>query len=498
MNIELLGQVGDAISHPAWITGLAIAFGVFMAWSIGANDVANAMGTSVGSKSLTLMQAIIIASVLEFAGALLIGRHVSDKIRQDIFVPGAFDGIVHLYAYGMLASLLSAAVWMMAATYFGLPVSTTHSIVGAVIGFGLVTLKLDQIIWGEVGKIVLSWIVSPLLAGVVSYAIFRAIQRQILFQRDMVKNAKRMAPILMFLVFLTVFLVTLYKGLKPVLKPLGLEDLGFWQALLCASPISILATLACMPLVRRVRIESSILTHGRNPVFVDEVTMIIERIKKLAHIADETTKSALQLIQDKLQTVEERLLAAKVQAGDWGTPEMKATERIFVYLQILSACALAFAHGANDVANSVGPLAGVILVAKDGVEGLKVSINNAGAWGVFILVIGGTGIVLGLATWGWRVIETIGKKITELTPTRGFAAQFGAALTILIASRHGLPISTTHTLVGAVLGVGLARGMGALNFRVIRDIVISWIVTLPLGAILTIVFFVLFRWIFGG
>ena len=498
--IEVLAQAaGDTIAHGAWLTALAVIFGLFMAWSIGANDVANAMGTSVGSKALTLKQAIIIAGVVEFAGALLVGRHVSDKIRQSIFAPGAFDAIPELYVYGMLAALLAAATWLMLATYYGLPVSTTHSIVGSVVGFGMVVLDWGQINWDKVGQIVASWVVSPVLAGSIAFAIFTIMQRKILFQRDMVGKAKKFAPLLMFLVFLIMLLVTLYKGLKPVLKPLGMEDLGFWQALLVASPISLLLTLACVPLVRRVRVDAPpASTKAPNPILVEELARLKDRLRKLSSIAEGDVQRDFARIEDRMDDLEGRLSEVKAAGGEWGTPEMRATEKIFIYLQILSACALAFAHGANDVANAVGPLAGVIFVVKDGVAGLSVSINNSGWWGVGILFLGGIGIVVGLGTWGWRVMETIGKKITELTPTRGFAAQFAAAVTILVASRQGLPVSTTHTLVGAVLGVGFARGVGALNFRVLRDIAVSWIVTLPAGAIFTIIFYFILKWIFGG
>jgi PiT family inorganic phosphate transporter len=595
----LLVAGGEALSHAWWLIGAGLIFGLFMAWSIGANDVANSMGTSVGSKALTLKQAIILAAIVEFSGALLVGRHVSDKIRSKIFdagenatgevelvfkegarvviptstlfkthegvefkltaelagtphrttstngrfvlplakvvavkrgqsanvkkdislepsdpIPhlvdvvtsaafgggrdGAFDKILHLYAYGMLSALLAAATWLLVATYFGLPVSTTHSIVGSVVGFGMVALPWNQIMWGEVGKIIASWVVSPVLAGVASFLLFTTIHQRVLVQRDMVASAKRLAPIFMFSVFLTIFLVTLYKGLKPVLKPLGLQDLEFWQAFLWATPLALLATLCCMPLVRKVRVDGSwSAKEGHNPALYDEVNRMAERCKKLALIATGAVGDELKGIQTRMEALESRLSVTKERSGGWATPEMRATEKIFVYLQILSACALAFAHGANDVANAVGPLAGVIFVANEGVAGLTMGINESGWWGVLILVLGGIGIVVGLATWGWRVIDTIGKKITELTPTRGFAAEFGAAVTILVASRQGLPISTTHTLVGAVLGVGLARGVGALNFRVIRNIAVSWVITLPAGAGLTIIFYFLFKSIFG-
>ena len=502
-----------------WAYVVALGGGFYMAWSIGANDVANAMGTSVGSGALTLRNAIIVAAIFEFAGAFLVGSHVSDTVRKGILPLDqleAMPGGANLYIYGMMGALLAAATWLLTATYFGLPVSTTHSIVGSVLGFGMVIFwnDLSVIKWDKVGTIVASWVVSPVLAGGFSCIVFLAIQRLILHKRDMVGSAKKLAPFLVFLVFLIISLVTIYKGLKP----LGLDKIGFGWALLGATGIGIIAGLIAIPLLNRITVEEDDpeTAHVQNPVIGEDLTRMKTKFKKLSVLATGDVEGKLESLGAEIEKLlaqleeEEKLLTGKTEAGQkrpygsvageteavgtWGTPQMRATEKIFVYLQILSACTVAFAHGANDVANAVGPLMGVITVLQKGVVQAQSELSEG--WVMLILGLGGIGIVIGLATWGWRVIETIGKKITELTPTRGFSAEFGAAITILVASRAGLPISTTHTLVGAVLGVGFARGIGALNLRVVRDIIVSWVVTLPAGAFLTILFFFIFKAIF--
>ncbi|MFP6633956.1 MAG: anion permease [Planctomycetota bacterium] len=533
-----------------WAYVIAIAAGLFMAWSIGANDVANAMGTSVGSGALTLRNAIIVAAIFEFLGAFFVGQHVSETIRKGILpieelgkITDA-DGVLvgaNLYVYGMMGAILAAATWLLVATYFGLPVSTTHSIVGSVLGFGIVVFwgNLDVIEWGTVMKIVSSWIISPLLAGGFSCLVFLAIQRLVLYKRDMVGAARKVAPFLIFLVLTIISLVTIYKGLKPLSAEwkeiLGLLDvvrdvdigsaeavqlvtkgyvynpeelwfarpLNFAGALLYAAVIGLVSAIGSIPLLKRITVEeesSSEEAKAQNPLISQELARLKTKIKKLTVIADGDVEEKLSSLGGKIEALstqlEEQESSVKSSgAGKWGTPQMRATERIFVYLQILSACTVAFAHGANDVANAIGPLSGVITVLKT--KEVTETSNLSDGWMTIILALGGVGIVIGLVTWGYKVIETIGKKITELTPTRGFSVQFGAAITILVASRAGLPISTTHTLVGAVLGVGFARGIGALNLRVVRDIIISWVMTLPAGAFLAILFFYILKGIFG-
>ncbi len=487
--VEILSQTGKlAIENYEFVLMiLGLAFGLYMAWCIGANDVANAMGTSVGSGALTLKRAIIVAAILEFSGAFLVGQHVTGAIRKDILPFEAFVNNPDDYVFGMLAALLAAAAWLQIATYFGLPVSTTHTIVGAIVGFGLVAVPdWSMIEWGKVGEIVSSWVVSPLLAGTIAFVIFTIIQRWVFYQIDLLGACRRVAPFFVFAVFFTIILVTLWKGLKPL--KLHLEVL---PALAWATVLSLMATLATIPLIMKVRRadgDDASDPELQSPIVREELERMEGRLKKLAKISTGSVKLSLETLQGEIVDLRRQVRPK--------TPEVRTVERVFVYLQIMSACAVAFAHGANDVANAVGPLSGVISALVH--QGVSAKTELSQGWGMGILALGGLGIVVGLATWGRRVIVTIGKKITELTPTRGFSAEFATAITILLASRFRLPVSTTHTLVGAVLGVGFARGMGALNLRVVMNIFSSWLITLPAGVFLSILFFFILRAAFGS
>jgi len=408
---------------------LAAAFGLFMAWGVGANDVANAMGTSVGSGALTARQAIVIAAIFEFTGAYLAGGAVTETIRSGMIDANLLVGQPELLVFGMLAALLAAAIWLMVASHFGWPVSTTHSIVGAIVGFAAVGLGMEAVKWGKIGSIVMSWIISPALAGVIAYWLFQSVQKLILDTDNPLKNAKRYAPVYMFIVGFIVALVTLTKGLKHV----GLH-ISTGESYLYAGIIGAVTMLFGIYAISRLRFDP--------------------KADRDFHFAN--------------------------------------VEKVFGVLMVITACAMAFAHGSNDVANAVGPLAAVISVVQSGGE-----VAQKAAMPAWVLLLGGVGIVFGLATFGYKVMATVGRGITELTPSRGFAATLAAAGTVVLASGTGLPISTTHTLVGGVLGVGLARGIAALNLEVVRTIFLSWIVTLPAGAILAIVFFFLLKGIFA-
>jgi PiT family inorganic phosphate transporter len=407
---------------------LAGVFGLFMAWGIGANDVANAMATSVGSGALRIKQAVILAAIFEFAGAYLAGGEVTKTIRKGIVEPDAFTADPNLLIWGMLAALLAAGTWLLIASRKGWPVSTTHSIVGAVVGFAAVGIGMEAVNWGKVGTIVMSWVVSPLLAGTLAFIIFRTIQKLILNAENPVKSAIKYGPYYLFLVGFVIALVTIKKGLKHV----GL-DIDAEHAFLYASLVGIVVAFAGSFLIRKVKI---------NP-----------KADKNFHYAN--------------------------------------VEKIFAVLMIFTASAMAFAHGSNDVANAVGPMAAVISTAQTGMVASKSALPG------WVLLLGGIGIVIGLATFGYKVIATVGKKITELTPSRGFAAEIAAAGTVVLASFTGIPISTTHTLVGAILGVGFARGIGAIDMRVVGNIFMSWVVTLPAGAFLAILFFFTLKGIFS-
>ncbi len=409
---------------------LAITFGLFMAWGVGANDVANAMGTSVGSKALTIRRAIIIAAIFEFAGAFFAGGEVTSTISKGITDVSYFTDQPELLVYGMLASLLAAGIWLLVASHYGWPVSTSHSIVGAIVGFTAVGVGVDAVQWDQVGTIALSWIISPIMGMVFSYILFLSVQQLIFNARDPFKAAKRYVPAYVFLSSFIIFMVTFVKGLQYI----GLE-LSFRMDVLWSLVLSLIVTLIGIKIIKRIQPDP--------------------RAEREFHFA--------------------------------------SVEKVFTVLMIFTACAMAFAHGSNDVANAVGPLAAVINIATHHGE---VTISSATpAW---ILFLGGAGIVLGLVTYGHKVIATIGTNITELTPSRGFAATLAAAAVVILASGIGLPISTTHTLVGAILGVGLARGIGAINLQVVMTIFTSWIVTLPAGALLSIIAFYIFKIIFGG
>lgn len=398
--------------------------GFYMAWSIGANDVANAMGTSVGSGALTLRRAVIVAALLEFSGAFFFGSHVSETVQKGIINPEIFATNPLWFVYGMLASLIGVGIWLQLATWYGWPVSTTHSIVGALVGFGAFVGGVEAIYWDNILFIVSSWILSPLFGGLLGFSFFMLLRKHIFYHPAPLEAAKRVMPYLYFIVVTTLTLLLLFNALDDIS-----HNYSFLQSLLLSVGVGLVASLIAYQKMGKI-------------------TPIIENA--------EYTRSH---------------------------EEFSVIEKMFGTLQILSACLMAFAHGANDVANAIGPLSAAILVLRQGTVAVTAEVPT------WALALGGLGIVVGLATWGWRVIETIGKKLTELTPTRGFAAEFAAALTILVASRLGMPISTTHTLVGAVVGVGLARGLEALNLTTTRDILLSWLITVPAGALLTMAVF---------
>jgi PiT family inorganic phosphate transporter len=404
------------------------AAGFYMAWNIGANDVANAMGTSVGSRALTLKSALLIAAVFELSGSVLVGSHVTETVQKGIVEPTVFAADPRLYVYGMVAALLASAVWLHAATALGLPVSTTHAIVGAVAGFGIYAGGFEALHWDKMGQIVASWFTSPILGGLMGFLLFRLVAKTILDTPNPVQRARHLAPGFVFLTVFVIVLASIYKGLKNLKL-----DLGLGQALLYSGLSGLLASLLSIYFIFRYL-----------------------RGKEHTQISD----------------------------------QYAAVERIFRYLQIMSAASVAFAHGANDVANAIGPVAGVVGTLRTG------SLATSAQVPFWLLLLGGVGIVVGLATYGYKVINTIGTKITELTPTRGFSAELAASITILVGSRLGLPISTTHVLVGSVVGVGFARGIAALNLRILRGIFSSWVLTVPLSALLAVVFFVVLKAIF--
>jgi len=408
---------------------MAVVFGFYMTWGIGANDVANAMGTSVGSGAITVKQAIIIAAVFEFAGAFIAGGTVTKTIRKGIIDPSTIGGNPEILVYGMLAALLAAAIWLMVASTRGWPVSTTHTIVGAIVGFAVVGIGVDAVNWGKIGSIVASWLVSPLIGGSIAYVLMISIRKLIINTDNPFNNAKKWGPMYVFLVGWIVSLVTMFKGLKH----LNLE-FSVVESFVAATVFGIICAIIGRQMINKVTVDDS---------------------------ADRDYHFA-------------------------------SVEKVFLPMMVFTACAMAFAHGSNDVANGIGPLAAVVdIISNNG------NVTQKSGLPLWILFLGGAGIVTGLATMGYKVMQTIGTKITELTPTRGYCATLAAAVTVVVASKTGLPVSTTQIAVGSVMGVGLARGIGALDLRVIGNIVASWVITLPAGAFLAAAFFFLFKGIFG-
>ena len=407
---------------------LAVAFGLFMTWGIGANDVANAMGTSVGSGAIRIRHAILIAAIFEFAGAAIAGGHVTKTIRKGIIDPSLIPNNPEVLVLGMLAALLSAATWLAFASIKGWPVSTTHSIVGAVVGFAIAGIGMDAVRWGKIGEIVASWIISPALGGAIAFGLMISIQRLILNSEKPFANALKWGPVYTFMVGFTISLITLFKGLKHLNLELSVA-MSFFYATLFGILIAVIGAW----MMRRIEIDEH---------------------------ADDSFHFA-------------------------------SVEKVFCPLVIFTACAMAFAHGSNDVANGIGPLAAVYGLVKSGGE-----VNQTSPLPLWILALGGGGIVIGLATYGYRVMRTIGTQITDLTPTRGFCATMGAAITVVLASRTGMPVSTTHIAVGAVMGVGLARGIAALNLEVIGKIVGSWIITLPASGIMSAMLYYFLKGVF--
>ena len=411
-NFLLFRNVSTFMSTEYLILIAGYILGFYMAWNIGANDVANSMASAVGAKAITVRQAVFIAGILNVVGAVFIGSHVTNTIRKGI-VSTEILADPHIALIGALSALLAAALWVSFATWKSLPVSTTHSIVGAMIGFGIMAGGFSVIKWGKLAAVVLSWVISPIFSLVIAFVMFKLIIKIILSKNDPFEWSLKLSP---FFIGIAVFIVVLSFLFKtPLGKTLAMGNL---TALFLSLIIAILFGVAGM--------------------------------KLLSHF-----------IQDR-------------KAG---------AEAIFKRIQIGTSCYVALAQGANDVANAVGPLAVIYFLVKTGGVGAEVPVP------VFLLLFGGIGIAFGISMAGERVMETVGKKITTLTNTRGFSVDFAAATTVLVASKMGLPVSTTHAAVGGVLGVGLARGLEAVNFRIIIKIMLYWVLTVPISAITSMIIF---------
>lgn len=421
--MELLQTLGPAL------IAMAIVFGVYMTWAIGANDVGNAMATSVGSGALTVRKAVVIAAIFEFAGAFLGGGRVTSTIRKGIIDVQLVEGQPDVLVLGMISALLAGAIWLTVASIRGWPVSTTHSIVGGIIGFAVVGIGVDAVHWGTVLQIGASWVVSPFLGGVIAFVLMSSVRATIFNTDQPIDAARRWAPAYVFLVGFVISLVTMFRGLKHLDVELSIPS-----SVALAAAVGLVFAAVGAVLVARLDLEPS---------------------------------------QDR----------------DF---QFASVERVFGPLMIFTACAMAFAHGSNDVANGVGPMAAVLAVVGSGGE-----VTQMSAMPNWLLALGGAGIVAGILTLGHRVMATLGTKITALTPTRGYCATLAAAATVALASRSGLPVSTTHVAVGAIMGVGMARGIQAMDLRVLGGMIGYWLTTLPAGAVLSAFVFLFLKGLLG-
>ena len=464
---------------------LVLVVGFYMAWNIGANDVSNAMGTSVGSGALTLFRAVCIAAVLEFCGAFFVGAPVTETMQKGLINTDIFVMQPSILILGMCAALLGTSIWLQIASICGWPVSTTHAIVGAILGFGALIGGLGAIQWNEVGSIAASWVISPVISGLVSYLLFSLLQRRVLYAMNPTESTIKLFPILVFFVFMTFTLSLLSNGLENLNLSLTVAQ-TIWISILSG----IAASIVCYFILRRLAFPTfaEVASARHLPQHVVSLEKALKHLQRVHVSSFHGTQEKVGHLLEEVRTLSQQL--RKETSFAERASEYHIVEKLFGYLQILSACYVAFAHGANDVSNAIAPVATVLETIKNQ------TISEVASVPPWLLAFGGGGIVLGLATFGWRVMETIGKKITELTPTRGFCAEYGAATTILIASKLGLPVSTTHCLVGAVLGVGAARGFRALNLSTVREIILSWIITIPASALMSILCFYLLKLIF--
>ena len=403
---------------------LACVFGFIMAWGIGANDVANAFGTSVGSGAISLKTALLIACIFEFAGAFLAGGEVTDTIRKGIIDSDQFTNNSDVLVFGMMSALLSAGIWLFVASALGWPVSTTHSIIGAIIGFTVVGLSFDAVNWQRVSEIGTTWILSPVFSALVAFVLFKSIRFLILDSRDPFSNTMKFSPIYLFFMGFVIAMLTFTK----VLKHVGL-DFSFYESIMYSSLVGLVIVFAGILLLR-----------SNKP----------------------------------------------------GKDENMSIESFFGMLVIFTACSIAFAHGSNDVANAVGPLAAVINTVS-----YNSSVDSQTAVTTGVLLLGSVGIVIGLITFGYRVIGTVGKGITKITPSSAFAANLATAFVVILSSGYGFPVSTTHTLIGAVIGVGLVNSSKSLSWGKVGQIFSGWIITIPIGAILSILIFLVFKAIYS-
>ncbi len=469
----------------------AAVFGGYMAWNIGANDVANSMGTSVGSRALTIRQAIIAAAIANFLGAVLVGGHVTDTVRKKMIDPDVFTDDPRMLMLGMLAALLAAGLWVQGASYFKLPVSTTHAIVGGVVGFAVIAAGPEAVAWRKVGEIVASWVTCPLIAAIAAYGVSTLIRERVINARDPIAATRVWTPVMVFIVFATLCLVIFYKGLKNLHL-----DLEWQQALIISCLVGGLAAVFGWILVGRAEPTPedhetlARVNHAHHRAqLVSSLEQALESLQGAQGASDGAVADASKVSNaaNMVAAIVEEVKAGEHTVVHDQEISYRFVERVFSSLQVVSACCVAFAGGANDVANAIGPLAAVVTIANTGEVAGQVPVP------MWVMLLGGIAIAFGVAMWGPRVMRTVGEKITHLTPTRGFSAEFATAATVVVASRLGLPVSTTHVLIGSVIGVGIARGIASVDWRIMGKIVVTWVVQVPAVAVLAGGLFLLLR-----
>jgi solute carrier family 20 (sodium-dependent phosphate transporter) len=489
-----------------WIFIVGLFFAFYNAWGIGANDCANSFATSVGSKALTLKQAIIIASIFEFSGAVLLGSLVTDTVRKKIVDIDIYNDNPYALMYGMLCADLASAIWLTVATYFRYPVSTTHSIIGAIVGFSLAYGGSNAIVWKKIGFIVLSWLVSPLLAGIFSAVFFYLINTIVFNSTNPYENTSKLFPIITFLTFFINALFIIYKGSPQ----LDLDELPLWIAIVSSLSIGLVTSLIAhflyLPYAqRKIEKQEQEQTEEQTENDVNRTSSYIENIN---HNQNDNNQNDNQ--NDNNQILEHRPnYENNIELDDYIKDNKKyvmflekykhektieelhenaqdidpRSEKLCSWIQIITACFSSFAHGSNDVANAIAPLATIYHIYKFNDITKKADVP------IWILVIGGIGIVIGLATWGYKIIDRIGRELTKISTSRGFIIELGAALTVIIASRAEIPVSTTHCQVGSVIGCGLVGGIKNIQWKLVKGILFSWFITLPITGCLSALLF---------
>tara|TARA_Y100001936_G_C16053439_1_gene659345 strand:+ start:260 stop:1792 length:1533 start_codon:yes stop_codon:yes gene_type:complete len=496
------------VSEYLWVVIFGGFIALYNAWGIGANDCANSFATSVGAKVLTLKKAVYVAAVFEFSGALLMGSHVTDTIRKKIVDTDMFEANPEVLMLGMLCADFASAIWLTIATYLRYPVSTTHSIIGAIVGFSLAYGGADSVVWDKIGMIVASWIISPFIAGLFSLTLFYLVKRYAFKTNNPFEMTLRIFPILTFLTFLINGFFIFYKG-TPALK---LDKTELWVGIVCAVSMGSVASLISwfyyVPKLRNRtngvrRINSNrihprldetlsielteLQTESNTDDLVEESIDMSENLPIEEQLSNEVVYNRELDITNNIGRLKGFVKQLKIKKHDDKILQLHTNADVFdeksekacTSLQVITACFSSFAHGANDVANAIAPLATIYAIYSSGEFEKKSDVP------IWVLFIGAVGIVIGLATWGYKIIDRIGRELTKVTPSRGFIIELAAATTVVFASRTAIPVSTTHCQVGSVVGCGIGDGRNNVDWKIMKSILFSWLITLPVTGLIS-------------